>query len=144
MKTEDLNGHYCLATKANYDMLVEDGIGTIFSSLEEQRTRNDGKYIIVIDNVILLVWAINNHEVPMHLEKNEWVEGSLEHKETRKDIVKRYMDNKSKYKILNSRFFNFIESIHKDGDWEYEDGSQMKDDAREFIDAVKALAKDEN
>ena len=79
---QDLNEHYCLATKEHYDKLVEDGCKVPkfipFSKKD--------KFYWISDNYIIPYtcdWEDVTSGIvnPMHLHNNEWVFGSLEHEE---------------------------------------------------------------
>lgn len=77
----DLNGHYCLATQANYDKLVEDEYIFVLSKKEIFK---DGFFFITEKRVYQEVKANMVHysqHPTMHLHNNEWVFGSLEHEE---------------------------------------------------------------
>ena len=81
---QDLNGHYCIATKEHYDKLVEYGYEFIvcvsdYTYLELLEEHTEGK------TKVCMVAIVEDDSIPMHLYNGQWVFGSLEHKSENAD-----------------------------------------------------------
>ena len=77
----NLNGHYCLATKEHYDKLVEDGYkfqGNYAPTAKYYFINKDNKNVSGNEEIINMTMIADK---PMHLHNGQWVFGSLEHKE---------------------------------------------------------------
>ena len=76
----NLNGHYCLATKEHYEQLVKDGYEP-FEDADWACTANELYFIynnsFTADKKYIGPW----HKESMHYHNNQWVFGTLEHEE---------------------------------------------------------------